>query len=119
MNSNSPTYNPKIRQTYNQPAAQSIIPATKLDIYADFAKLVRQVKKQIIKEISSELEKRPGNAENYHPYLFTVNFWDMSYDIYVSHDNFEKLGVNDYQATPFEKLIEYYPDQLQVYKSNL
>ena len=103
------------RNMYYSPILRSVLASRKLDIYSSYEKLSREIRKAIIKEVSTELKQKPQNVDNFHPYIFSNNFWDYNFNVSLIVNKSNMIEIDNHSTSPFESLTNYFRDHLEVY----
>jgi len=82
------------------------IPAEKLDIYLPYGKILQNIKKSLIKEITTELDQSIDNFTSYHPQLYDDLLYSFGFDVSIKvNDDAERIQVSP-QSSPFQSLLD-------------
>lgn len=111
---NTDSINKKPKTSFSLPIARSVISAQKADLYCSYEKLAKRIKKAVLIEVLGELNGKLRNSENFHPYLLTSDFWFMNYNVYLTANKVEKIGIDNIKQSPLESLMDYFSTRLEV-----
>lgn len=86
--------------------ASGNIPAEKLDIYLPYSKILQNIKKSLIREITTELDQNIENFANFHPQLYNDLLYNLDFDVSIKvNDAAERIHANA-QSSPFTSILD-------------
>jgi len=93
----------KIQRTAGTPG--NISPA-KLDVCLPYAKILQNIKRSLLKEISTELNQSWNNVANYHPKLYNELLYTLGFDVTVKINKNNVYENINSEGSPFLSLLD-------------
>jgi len=99
-------HDPESYRVQRLAGAAGNIPAEKLDIYLPYTRIIQNIKKSLIKEITTELDQNIENFASYHPQLYNELLYNLDFDVSIKvNDDSERIHVSP-QNSPFLTLLD-------------